>query len=112
MECIFEKSLNSVRTTTLVHHQDEEMVRAALEAFDISPKYYASDKHIANLKDMSTCSQSLEVHCYFTENIIYRVDVNGIQTDNQNPETNCSCPFVGNCEKDKNRYYYNECNLL
>lgn len=103
VECIFEKSLNSVRTTTLVHHQDEEMVRAALEAFDISPKYYASDKHIANLKDMSTCSQSLEVHCYFTENIIYRVDVNGIQTDNQNPETNCSCPFVGNCEKDKNR---------
>jgi hypothetical protein len=41
------------------------MVRALLEAFEIDPEYYASDKHIAKLKDMGTCSQSIEVYCYF-----------------------------------------------
>lgn len=106
MECIFEKSLNGVRTTTLIHHKDEEMVRATWEGFEINPEYYASDKHIAKLKDMGTCSQSIEVHCYFTENIIRRIDVNGTLTDNKTPQANCSCPFVGNCEEDKTRYYY------
>ena len=106
MECIFEKSLNGVRTTTLIHHKDEEMVRASWEGFEINPEYYASDKHIAKLKDMGTCSQSIEVHCYFTENRIRRIDVNGTLTDNKTPQTNCSCPFVGNCEEDKTRYYY------
>lgn len=106
---MFEELNGNSSVTTIIHHNNEEMMVGSTDGFDIKPVYFASDEHIARLKDTNICGQVVEVYCHFSENRIYRSYINGsgmannpsntdIEVDSGTPDSTCSCPFVGNCD--------------
>lgn len=103
VECIFQESKDQIHVTTVVHHDNEEIITAITDGFDIRPKYFASDAHIVMLKQMEKCQQAIEVNCHFSQNKIYRSSLDGREIHNKQHQENCGCPFVDNCNSDINK---------
>lgn len=103
VECIFQESKDQIHVTTVVHHDNEEIITAITDGFDIRPKYFASDAHIVMLKQMEKCQQAIEVNCHFSRNRIYRSSLDGREIHNKQHQGNCGCPFVDNCNSDINK---------
>ncbi|VDI79049.1 Hypothetical predicted protein [Mytilus galloprovincialis] len=96
VECIFQESKDQIHITTVVHHDNEEWVTVR-EDFNITPRYFASDDHILKLKQMEKCQQAIGVKCHFSQSMIYRSSLDGREIHNKQNQSNCGCPFVGNC---------------
>ncbi|XP_076115699.1 uncharacterized protein LOC143083057 [Mytilus galloprovincialis] len=46
---------------------------------------------------MEKCQQAIGVKCHFSQSMIYRSSLDGREIHNKQNQSNCGCPFVGNC---------------
>ncbi|XP_063417889.1 G-protein coupled receptor GRL101-like [Mytilus trossulus] len=104
VECIFQESNDQIHITTVVHHDNEETVTLRKD-LKITPKYFASDAHIIKLKQLEKCQQAIEVKCHFSQSKMYRSSLDGVEIHNKQNQSNCGCPFVGNCNYQTNKCY-------
>ncbi|KAJ8301169.1 hypothetical protein KUTeg_020156, partial [Tegillarca granosa] len=104
VECIFTTtSEGQTKIKTVIHHNQEESKFAKHSTIETKIDYLATIPQIRKLKELSTCTQSFELECHFTENNFWWRDFFGFQHYLKNSTSTCSCPFIGICDPRKTR---------